>query len=290
MTTPSTVKLYLNLGCGTRFHPAWVNMDIAPSDPRVIRHDLTRGIPLSDASCAVVYHAAVLEHFRPADALVFLRDCHRVLEPGGTIRVGVPDLEQLCRLYLDRLGAVQAGVPQAAHDYDWIMLEFFDQMVRERSGGTMLDWLRQNPMPNQSFVERRIGEEGRELLQVLRGNGAVEPRTRLWKFMLRQWQTNLAHLWRRLGIGVKRKLLALALGKKDFHALEIGWFRLGGEVHQWMYDRYSLARLLVTAGFTNPVLQDAVTSNITDWNSFSLDSLPDGTVIKPDLLFMEATK
>jgi predicted SAM-dependent methyltransferase len=289
MTMPSTMKRYLNLGCGTRFHPDWINMDVAPSDPRVIRYDLTCGIPLADAECTVVYHSAVLEHFRPADALAFLRDCHRVLEPGGTIRVGVPDLEQLCRLYLDRLEAAQAGDSQAAHDYDWIMLEIFDQMVRERSGGAMLDWLRQDPLPNPEFVDARIGEEGRELLRMLRGHDAVAVPTQSQRVAFQTW---LAHLpqWRRLGARIKHGLLALVLGKEAFRALEIGRFRLSGEVHQWMYDRYSLSRLLLKAGFKNPTLRDAATSQIPDWDCFGLDRLPDGTALKPDLLFLEATK
>lgn len=290
MTAPSTVKRYLNLGCGTRFHPDWINMDVAPADPRVIRHDLSCGIPLADASCAVVYHAAVLEHFRPADALLFLRECHRVLESGGTIRVGVPDLEQLCRLYLDRLEAAQAGDMQAAHDYDWIMLEIFDQMVRERSGGAMLDWLQQDPLPNPTFVDARIGEEGRELRRILRGHEADEAPIRSRRVAFRAWLGHLPSRWRRLGAAVKRELLAPVLGKEQFRALEIGRFRLGGEVHQWMYDRYSLARLLLAAGFRNPSLRDAATSQIPEWDRFGLDRLPDGTVIKPDLLFMEATK
>ncbi|MBK8640421.1 MAG: methyltransferase domain-containing protein [Chromatiaceae bacterium] len=101
----------LNLGCGSRFHPDWINMDVAPADPRVIRVNLSQGIPLPDRHCAVVYHAAVLEHFRPVDALGLLAECRRVLGPGGILRVGVPDLELLCRLYLNKLGAAVGGTP-----------------------------------------------------------------------------------------------------------------------------------------------------------------------------------
>jgi len=89
---------------------------------------------------------------------------------------------------------------------------------------------------------------------------------------------------------MKRCLLWLLLGSDNMRALEIGRFRLSGEVHHWMYDRYSLGRLLIAAGFRNPVVQSATTSLIPNWTSFHLDTLPDGRVIKPDLFFMEATK
>ena len=45
-------------------------------------------------------------------------------------------------------------------------------------------------------------------------------------------------------------------------ALRVGEFRLQGEVHQWMYDRYGLARLMLLAGFVSPVVQTAAGSQI----------------------------
>lgn len=282
------MRPYLNLGCGGRFHPDWINMDMAPSDPRVISCDLSKGIPLPDDHCSVVYHAAVLEHFRRADALTFLRECERVLVPGGCIRVGVPDLEQLVRLYSERLQRAVDGEPAAANDYDWLMLELFDQLVRERSGGDMAAWLGQEPLPNEAFVYQRIGEEGRALVRALRNQRT--PASRQAPRSLRGWLRARRRQFGRLPATAKRMLLTVMLSSTDRRALAIGRFRLGGEAHQWMYDRFSLARLLLSAGFRNPVLQDAKTSQVQDWLRFELDALADGTVIKPDLLFMEAVK
>lgn len=273
-------KKYLNLGCGSRHHPDWVNIDIAPQGPEVIQNDLSRGIPLSDASCAVVYHAAVLEHLRRPDAQAFLTECYRVLKPGGIIRVGVPDLEKICRLYLSSLAAALNGEKTAAHDYEWIMLELFDQIVREKSGGEMADYLRQNPLPNETFVYERIGEEGRELVQALLST----------PLHVSQSKPSLSDFISKLFAGLRPRVLEWLLGAQDRRALEIGRFRLAGEVHQWMYDRYSLARLLGLAGFRDSQVQDAHTSRIPDWSNFHLDILPDGQVIKPDLFFMEAIK
>ena len=282
------MKSYLNLGCGTRYHPDWLNIDIAPQNSEIIQHDLSKGIPLPDGSCYVVYHSAVLEHMHRADALNFLEECHRVLQSGGIIRVGVPDLEILCSMYLQKLEAALTGDRAATNDYDWIILELYDQTVREQSGGDMVKYLRQDPIPNESFVYTRIGEEGRELVQKLRQlNRSSQP----------PWTTESASFYRRL----HRKIVALPdaavrclqrwlLDADDMRALKIGHFRQTGEVHLWMYDRFSLSRMLEEANFCDPKVQDATSSMIPDWSAFHLDTLPDGSVIKPDLIFMEATK
>ena len=281
------MKPYVNLGCGKRYHPDWINIDITANGPGVIQHDLSKGIPLPDASCDVVYHAAVLEHMRRGDALIFLRECYRVLKPGGIIRVGVPDLEKLCRLYLSRLQAACDGDEEAAHAYDWIMLELYDQAVREKGGGGMKDFLRQDPLPNEAFVYNRIGEEGRQIIDALHNRS--EPKSKAKKIKL-GFSSRLRQRVRALLASMKRRLIQLFLGSNDIHALEVGRFRFSGEVHQWMYDRYSLAQLLVAAGFRDPLVQSPVKSQIPNWTSFNLDTLPDGRVIKPDLFFMEATK
>lgn len=283
---PEATK-YLNLGCGSRYHPDWINIDIAPQGPEVIQNDLSRGIPLPDASCDVVYNAAVLEHLRRSDAEAFLAECYRVLKPGGIVRVGVPDLEKICQLYLSRLTSALNGEKTAAHDYDWIMLELFDQIVREKGGGGMLEYLRQNPLPNETFVYERIGEEGRGLVKSLRSSSVS---LRRGIHTLPDFIHKLRRGFRILPSLAKRRILLWLLGAEDGRALEIGHFRLAGEVHQWMYDRYSLARLLEKTGFHEPQLQDANTSRIPNWTSFHLDTLPDGQVIKPDLFFMEAIK
>ncbi|HKQ03911.1 MAG TPA: methyltransferase domain-containing protein [Blastocatellia bacterium] len=283
MTAEAASLHLVNLGCGHRYHPEWINIDTAPQAPGIIKHDLSRGIPLADASSDAIYHSAVLEHFRRSDALTFLRECLRVLRPGGIIRVAVPDLEKLCQLYLLKLEAALDGDTIAVHDYDWIMLEMFDQTVREDSGGEMIGFFRQYPLPNEQFVYERIGQEGREIVESLRAGASERPSKR---GMIR-----LAGQLGRTGLRrIRNTLLELLAGPDAVRALRIGRFRLGGEVHQWMYDRYSLSRLLIEAGFHSPLHQSAVSSQIPHWTSYNLDTLADGTVIKPDLFYMEAIR
>ena len=73
-------------------------------------------------------------------------------------------------------------------------------------------------------------------------------------------------------------------------AEEIGKFRKSGEIHQWMYDSYSLGKLLKEVGFRNIKKCEAHESSIDIFSSYFLDMEPDGSVRKPDSLFMEAVK
>ena len=81
---------------------------MCPVSAEVMRHDLRAALPFKNDEFDGVYHSHVLEHLPRADGERFLRECWRVLLPGGTIRVVVPDLETLARLYLKHLeGAVE---------------------------------------------------------------------------------------------------------------------------------------------------------------------------------------
>ena len=72
--------------------------------------------------------------------------------------------------------------------------------------------------------------------------------------------------------------------------LEVGRFRALGEVHQWMYDRYSLARLLEKAGLSEITQRAADEGYVANWRTFNLDTNADGSIYKADSLFIEARK
>ena len=70
-TVPQIEMKYLNVGCGSRFHSEWINLDSRPSHPDIQFHDLREGIPFTDNSFEVVYHSHVLEHLRKTQAPFF---------------------------------------------------------------------------------------------------------------------------------------------------------------------------------------------------------------------------
>lgn len=281
------MKSYLNLGCGTRFHPAWTNIDFTSSGPEVISHNLRHGIPFADDSVQVVYHSHILEHFSRGDARSFLRECRRVLNPGGIIRVVVPDLESMAQTYLRALERAAAGDKQWGHNYEYVMLELYDQTVRERPGGELGDYLHQAEIPNLEFVLERGGIDAKLIIDEARQAAAAKD-TGQARRSPGSLPRRLFRLLRRAGFG-REPVLRLILGE-EYEALRIGRFRRRGEPHLWMYDRYSLLNLLREVGFNNPQLFSPSESQIAGWAKFHLDTEPDGTTYKPFSLYAEACK
>lgn len=63
-----------------------------------------------------------------------------------------------------------------------------------------------------------------------------------------------------------------------------------GILHRWMYDRFSLEKLLQDIGFDTIQSHNEVTSQIVGWQKFNLDTEPDGRPYKPGSLYMEGRR
>ncbi|MEL6495579.1 MAG: methyltransferase domain-containing protein [Cyanobacteria bacterium J06623_7] len=263
---------YLNLGCGYRFNSMWTNVNFVATGKEVIAHDLNQGIPFADNTFDLVYHSHLLEHFTKAAAVSFMQECFRVLRPGGILRVAVPDLEQIARIYLNSLEQADSSTEWAA-SYEWIALELLDQMVRNRRGGEMATYLAEAKNCDRDFALERFGVEASRLRTVTSGD-----------LPFKNWLRSLKQ------VGRKVHQLLPRPWQSFYTALKVGYYRQSGEVHQWMYDRYSLSTVLTHCGFEQIVQRTATDSYLNSWQSFNLDTEPDGSVYKPDSLFMEAYK
>ncbi|WP_084592508.1 class I SAM-dependent methyltransferase [Pseudohaliea rubra] len=151
----------INLGCGPVFvdSPDWINLDFTPATPRVRRANLLARLPLPSDEARLVYASHFLEHIPKSEIDAFLRECHRVLQPGGVLRLVLPDLQEMATSYLHYR---EAGDHERA---DFLVLEIIDQCVRRESGGELgriYRRLRNEPHPDQAeliaFVRERTGE------------------------------------------------------------------------------------------------------------------------------------
>jgi predicted SAM-dependent methyltransferase len=97
-------------------------------------------------SIDAIYAGELLEHFTPDHGEHFLRECHRVLKPGGTIRIRVPDNARFWANYLQEYDAMKArarGEWRLDHTR-WIQMFFHDICVRRtvlRSMGHYHKWM-----------------------------------------------------------------------------------------------------------------------------------------------------
>jgi predicted SAM-dependent methyltransferase len=274
----------LNLGCGFRHHPAWVNVDIS-GERSVVRHDLLKGIPFADSSYDAVYLSHLLEHLSKENAESLIQECFRVLKPSGLIRVVVPDLENIARYYLKCLDAAAAGDKTARVNYEWMMMEMVDQTARSFPGGQMGRLLSRKDLPNRDFIFSRIGSETDDFWN----------RPGFWKLLRRRIKRYglihfVSYLWTNLWIQLACIVFRIFGGRNAASALKEGLFRrFSGEVHRWMYDRFSLGILLEQSGFTQVKVCRADESQIPDFNKYGLD-LKEGKALKPDSLYMEAVR
>ncbi|MGV3723054.1 MAG: class I SAM-dependent methyltransferase [Actinomycetota bacterium] len=104
----------LHLGCGESPKPGWVNVDLVglPTD---LAWNLDRSLPFADCTVDAIFHEHVLEHLELDRGLAMVRECFRVLKPGGLLRIGVPDarkyIESYCESSHSFLRSVRPGRP-----------------------------------------------------------------------------------------------------------------------------------------------------------------------------------
>lgn len=128
LSSPKATGLKLNIGCGQGWsHAGWIGIDYKGAYPYRnnqrktgfdLNWDVRGGLPFRNNSANAIFMSHILEHFTYQESIAVLKECHRVLEPNGKIRIVVPDLD----LYTNKFVSGDA--------------EFFKDV--ENAGG---DWL-----------------------------------------------------------------------------------------------------------------------------------------------------
>jgi predicted SAM-dependent methyltransferase len=125
--------LRLHIG-GTEPRPGWKILNVQPGTGVDFVGDCTDLGRFADASVQEIYASHVLEHLSYQDRLPrALGELYRVLRPGGKAMISVPDLEVLCRLFLDPRAKVRDrfeimrmafGGQMDAHDFHFVGLSY----------------------------------------------------------------------------------------------------------------------------------------------------------------------
>jgi predicted SAM-dependent methyltransferase len=88
-SAPSRPRLHV--GSGRARLEGWVNIDIQQIPGVDVVADVTQGLQFENAEAVFAEH--FLEHLAIDDAIKFLRESHRVLGPGGWLRLSTPNLD-----------------------------------------------------------------------------------------------------------------------------------------------------------------------------------------------------
>ena len=92
----------LNLGCGQKHLPDFVNVDIADNwadNPPDVAADITKALPFDDDSADEIHAYHVVEHIFRWEVEGVLRDWFRVLKPGGKMVLELPCLDKILWLF-----------------------------------------------------------------------------------------------------------------------------------------------------------------------------------------------
>lgn len=91
----------INLGSGHWKLEDWVNVDLDLESQPDVCADLAGGLPFASGVARLMHTEDFIDQLTLENAEAFLRECHRILAPGGVLRVLTPDMRRLAQLYLD---------------------------------------------------------------------------------------------------------------------------------------------------------------------------------------------
>ena len=97
-TVDEAVRLHIG---GEHPRPGWKILNALPGPDVDIVANATSLDMFAAASVDVVYASHILEHLNGSELHQCLSEIHRVLKPGCRLLGGVPDLEILCRMWLE---------------------------------------------------------------------------------------------------------------------------------------------------------------------------------------------
>lgn len=266
----------LNLACGSKVSNfgEWVNIDFQSPIEGVIEMNILNGLNFPDNYFDVVYSAQFIEHLTLQEAKSVFSEVLRVMKPGGILRIVTPDLEEMAMSYLKylkRLGDSPERITK--NKYDWLRIEIFDQIVRDKSGGDTHDFINNADQETRDFLINRLGLSGKNLFE---NNTTSKNNFSLNKFF------NKFHK-------IPKKFLELLRSYMLPKTFKIGIFRKSGEIHRYLHDEFSLSHLLKSIGFESITRVNPIVSSINDWSQYNLDKV-DGIIDGPRCLYVEARK
>jgi len=142
--------LRLNVGSGQRpFAKPWINIDVEERWKPDVVCDASR-LPYDDGTAEMIVLHQVLEHFGCGEGQGLLRECHRVLQPSGSLLVFVPDMRALAQrwlmgkldtqIYMTNVYGAYMGDEHDRHKWGYIHTTLFNELRAVARWQVLLDF------------------------------------------------------------------------------------------------------------------------------------------------------
>ena len=92
-------EIKLHLGCGKIYIPGFIHIDLDEFSHIKYKHSINRLPMFKDNSADLIYCCGSFEYFDRYEAPAVLQEWKRVLKPGGTLRLSVPDFDAIVKVY-----------------------------------------------------------------------------------------------------------------------------------------------------------------------------------------------
>ena len=129
--------LKLHVGCGKRFIPGFVHIDQVAFNHIDHVQDIRRLTNFADNTASLIYACQVIEYFDREEVVHVLADWRRVLAPGGTLRLSVPNFAIICKLYQSGLslenflGTLYGRIPNGKGESVYHRTTYDESSLRE---------------------------------------------------------------------------------------------------------------------------------------------------------------
>lgn len=150
-------KGQLHLGSGINCPEDWINVDMIAGDMRL---NLCWDLPFESNSMKFVYSAHTFEHLDyHTSAKRLLKEIHRILEPGGTVRLAVPDMEAYTTAYAENNTAFFEAYDEARPE--------FGSRAGYRTPMSKVMWMAGSAMRPSGWFEHKMGYDFETLSQLV---------------------------------------------------------------------------------------------------------------------------
>ena len=225
-----------------------------------------------DNTFDAVYTYHVFEHLTLREGQQFALEIMRVLKPGGIFRISVPDLEQNCRDYLHYLEkSIKEPMDENFRRYKWSVLQVFEQIVRDKSGGLVLEAIRKGEY-DEEYANEWFSDVYKPFFTMGEKERRTVPTQHIEKRLSRRLKSVLT-IPKSLYLCFRSRIAKFMIGSflRDRTALPKNHPLVMKEAVRWMYDKVSLRLLVESLGFVEFKQKTFRDSDIPNWGKYDLD-------------------